>query len=108
VNRKDPSELCANKIIHVFLSSEAMADIVLLFRRNPTLIDCGDHIASRIGRKGESVESDLKELVKLGVLAAQKIGKRTWFGLDVKKDRQIQEIIRNYIHSCAESSKGEN
>jgi predicted transcriptional regulator len=67
------------------------------------LIDNGDHIASRIGRRGESVERDLKKLAKLGVLEAEKIGKKTWFGFDAKKDRQIQEIIKNYIRSCAES-----
>lgn len=103
VNRKDTSQLYAKRIIDVFLSSEAMADIVLLFRRNPMLIDNGDHIASRIGGKGESVERDMKRLANLGVLNAEKIGKKTWFGFNAKKDRQIQEIIKNYISSCAES-----
>jgi len=98
--------LSPKRIIDVFLSSEAMADIVLLFRRNPMLIDSGDHIASRIGRKGECVERDLKKLAKLGVLDAQKIGKRTWFGFDAKRDRQIQEIIKNYIRSCAGTPRG--
>ena len=100
--------MCANRIIDVFLSSEAMADIVLLFRRNPMLIDYGDHIASRIGRHGESVKRDLKKLAKLGVLDAEKIGKKTWFGFDAKKDRQVQEIIKNYIRSCAGKVREEN
>jgi predicted transcriptional regulator len=80
-----------------------MADIVLLFRRNPMLIDCADNIASRIGRKGESVERDLKKLARLGVLDAEKIGKKTWFGFDVKRDKEIQGVIKNYIRSCAET-----
>jgi len=102
------SQSSANRIIGVFLSSEAMADIVLLFRRNPTLIDHEDHIASRIGRKGKSIEKDLKKLEKLRVLNAQKIGQKTWFGFDAKKDREIQEIIKDYIRSCAKSAKEEN
>jgi len=105
VDKKETSQLFPKKIIDIFLSSEAMADIVLLFRRNPMLIDYADHIASRIGRKGECVERDLKKLAKLGVLDVQKIGKKTWFGFDVKRDRQVQEIIKNYIRSCAQSPR---
>ena len=103
VDKEETSQLSPKRIIDVFLSSEAMADIILLFRRNPLLIDFGDHIASRIGRKGECVERDLKKLVKLGILDAEKIGEKTWFGFDAKRDRQVQEIIENFIRSCAES-----
>lgn len=94
--------MCAKRIIEVFLSSETMADIVLLFRGNPRLIDYGDRIASRIGRNHESVVNDLGKLVELGVLNAEKIGKQTLYGFDAKKDKQIQEIIKNYIFACAE------
>ena len=105
VDKEETPQLSAKRIIDVFLSSEAMADIVLLFRRNPMLIDHGDHISSRIGRKGECVERDLNKLVKLGVLDAHKIGKKTWFGFDAKRDRQVQEVIENYIRSCAQSPR---
>jgi hypothetical protein len=105
VHKEETLQLSPKRIIDVFLSSEATADIVLLFRRNPMLIDYGDHIASRIGRKGECIERDLKKLAKLGVLDAQKIGKKTWFGFDAKRDRQVQKIITNYIRSCAESPR---
>ena len=79
-----------------------MADIVLLFRGNPRLIDYGDRIASRIGRNHESVVNDLRKLVELGLLNAEKIGKQTLYGFDAKKDKQIQEIIRNYIYTRTE------
>ena len=105
MDKGETSQLCPKRIIDVFLSSEAMADVVLLFRRNPMLIDYGDDIASRIGRKGECVERDLKKLAKLGVLDAQKIGRKTWFGFDAKRDRQVQRIIKNYIRSCAENPR---
>ena len=104
MKKVDTSQLCAKGIIDVFLSSEAMADIVMLFRNNPMLIDYGDRIASRIGRNGESIGRDLRKLTKLGILGTEKIGKQTWFGFDAKRDRQIQEIIKNYIRSRVESA----
>ena len=105
MKKEETSQLCAKRIIDVFLSSEAMADIVMLFRNNPRLIDCGDRIASRIGRKGESMGRDLEKLAKLGILDVEKIGKQTWFGFDAKRDGQIQEIIKNYIRSRAEIAR---
>jgi len=107
MKKEDASQLSAKGIIDVFLSFEAIADIILLFRRNPTLVDSGDGIAARIGRNGKSIRRDLKKLTNLGILHMEKIGKQSWFGFDSKRDRQIQEIIKNYIRSCAECT-GEN
>jgi len=102
VKERDTMRVCAKGIIDVFLSSETMADIVLLFRGNPRLIEYGDRIASRIGRNHESVANDLRKLVELGILHAEKIGKQTLYGFDAERDKQIQEIIRNYICTRAE------
>jgi hypothetical protein len=84
-------------MVDIFLSSEIMADIVLLFRGNPQLIISEDHIASKVGKKPESIKNDLRKLVKLGVLRIEKIQKQNWFGFDVEKDRKIQRIIEAYI-----------
>jgi DNA-binding transcriptional ArsR family regulator len=105
---KKASQVCAKRIIDVFLSSEAMADIVLLFRGNPTLIDHEEHIASIIGKDGMSIQGDLKKLTELGILEAERIGKKTWFGLDIKRDLQIQEMIKDYILSCGSRSNRSN
>ena len=107
MRKEDAFEYSAERIIDVFLSFEAMADIILLFRRNPKLVDCADNIAARIGRNGKSIKGDLKRLTKLGILDAQKIGRQSWFGFDSKRDRQIQKVIKNYIRSCADAV-GEN
>jgi hypothetical protein len=87
----------AKRIIEVFLSSEIMVDIVLLFRNNPRLIASEDHIASKLGKSAESIKDDLKQLVRLGILKIEKSGRQSWFGLDVEKDMQIQELIEAYI-----------
>ena len=105
---KKASQVCAKRIIDVFLSSEAMADIVLLFRGNPKLIAHEEHIASRIGKDVGSIERDLKKLTKLGILGAEKIGKKTWFGFDMRRDLQIQETIKDYILSCSSRSNRAN
>ena len=89
----------AKKIIEVFLSSEIMADIVMLFRGNPQLIANGNHIAFRVGRNLESIEKDLKKLVKLGILRIEKSRRQNWFGLDAEKDKQIQRAIETYIRN---------
>jgi predicted transcriptional regulator len=99
LKKSDESEALARRIVDVFLSSETMADIVLLFRSNPRLIDSEDHIASRIGQNCDSVSRDLKKLAELGILHTEKIGKRTWFGFDGERDKRIQEIVKNYIRS---------
>jgi DNA-binding transcriptional ArsR family regulator len=87
----------SKRIVDIFLSSETMADIVLLFRGNPQLIISEDHIASRVGKNLESIRNDLRKLVKLGILRIENSGGQNWFGFDVEKDRKIQRIIEAYI-----------
>lgn len=97
MKQKEKAGLPAKKIIDVFLSSEIMTDIVMLFRGNPHLIVNGNHIASRVGRNLQSVEKDLKRLVKLGILRIERSGRQNWFGFDAEKDSQIQIAIETYI-----------
>jgi DNA-binding transcriptional ArsR family regulator len=97
LKQKDDPGSASKRIVDIFLSSEIMADIVLLFRGNPQLIISEDHIASKVGKNPESIRNDLRKLVKLGILKIEKSGRQSWFGFDVEKDRKIQRIIEAYI-----------
>ena len=44
-----------------------------------------------------SLNVDLNELAKLGILKTMKIGKQMWFAYDDKRDPEIQQIQRDYI-----------
>jgi len=87
----------SKRIVDIFLSSEIMADIVLLFRGNPQMIISEDHIASKVGKNPESIRNDLRKLVKLGVLKIERSERQNWFWFDMEKDRKIQRIIETYI-----------
>jgi len=97
LKQKDSPRSASKRIVDIFLSSEIMADIVLLFRGNPQLIISEDHIASKVGKNPELIRNDLRRLVKLGILRIEKSGKQNWFGFDVEKDTKIQRIIEAYI-----------
>ncbi len=56
-----------------------------------------DNIALEIGRTDASIEDDLEELVKLGILKATKVGGRILFGLDETRDSELQKIIMEFI-----------
>jgi len=81
------------------LSSEVKGDLLILFHKNPGLIDTIDDVARRIGRTTSIVESDVKDLVDLGLLKTRRIGKSEVIFLDRVRDREIQVIVANHIRS---------
>lgn len=81
------------------LSSEMKGDILVLFHKNPGLIDNIDGVARRIGRTASTVESDVKDLVNLGVLKTKRIGKSEVILLNHTRDKEIQDIVANHIRS---------
>lgn len=79
------------------LSTGTKADLLVLFHRNPGLIDTVDGIAKRMGRKGYAIASDVNELVESSVLERKKVGKAEVFYLNREKDRKAQSEIADYI-----------
>jgi hypothetical protein len=68
-------------LLQNLLGSDLKAQLLVLFRRNPGLIDAIDGIAIRVGKKKESVEPDLKDLVEVGVV----------------KDAEVQRAVGSYL-----------
>jgi hypothetical protein len=103
-DRTGPKELRKTKrIMRILLSSDAMCEIVLLFRAKPQLLLTKRDIAIRIEKKPESINSELKELVELGLLEKKKIGIHMRFMSNTKKDGEIQDRIEDYISSVSQS-----
>jgi len=84
-------------LLENLLSSDGKAKLILLFRRNPGLIDGAEGIARRVGNKKESVEADLKDLVKAGVVRERRIGSTPVFSLDQKKDAEVKRSVGSYL-----------
>jgi len=95
----------AQQIIATLLSSEVRGDLLVLFHRNSGLVDTIDGVARRIGRTGFSIENDVRDLVKLGVLKTKKIGSSEVILLDRARDREVLEAVANHIKSVNRSER---
>ncbi len=79
------------------LGSEIRGDLLVLFHRNPGLMDTVDGIARRIGRTTVAVISEVRELLQLGLLKQKRIGTSEVVFLDRAKDREILESVANHL-----------
>ena len=79
------------------LASEVRGDLLVLFHRNPGLIDTVDGVARRIGRATVAVISDVRELLVLGILRQKRIGTSEVVFLDRAKDRELLESVANHL-----------
>jgi predicted transcriptional regulator len=95
----------ADQLISTLLGSEVRGDLLVLFHRNPGLIDTIEGVARRIGRSPGSIQSDVKELIRLGVLKEKKIGRTEVIFLDREKDRELLESVADHIRSSGAASQ---
>ncbi len=79
------------------LSSQVKAELLVLYHKNPGLVDTSEGVARRIGMVAKSVEGDVKDLVNLGVLATKRIGNSEVIFLNREKDKEVQEMVSDYI-----------
>jgi len=92
----------ATQVLIKLLATEATGDLLVLFHKNPGLIDTIDGVARRIGKTEPDVESDVKILVDLGILKRRKIGSSEVVSLDRQKDREIQETVAKHLKNDRE------
>ena len=86
-----------NRLFEMLISTEAKGDLLVLFYKNPGLIDTHKAVARRIRRIAKSIEADVRDLVTLGVFKVRQIGRREVLLLDRSKDRETQETIVNQL-----------
>jgi len=89
--------LSGSEILSTLLGSEIRGDLLVLFHRNPGLIDTVDGVARRIGRTTVAVISEVRELLQLGVLKQRRIGTSEVIFLDRAKDREVLESVANHL-----------
>ena len=82
-----------NRLFEMLISTEVKGDLLVLFHKNPGLIDTPEGVARRIGRIANSIEADVRDLVTLGILKVRQIGSRDVLLFDRSKDRETQETI---------------
>jgi hypothetical protein len=80
-----------------FFSTEIKGDLLILFHRNPGLIDTIDAVARRIGRTSKAIEEDIKDLLAIGILRTRKIGAYEVITFNRSKDDEVQERIVNHL-----------
>jgi len=86
-----------NRLFEMLISTEVKGDLLVLFHKNPGLIDTHEGVARRIGRIAKSIEADVRDLVTLGILKVRQIGGREVLLFDRSKDRETQETIVNQL-----------
>lgn len=86
-----------NHLFQLMLSSEIKGDLLVLFHKNPGLMDTFDGVARRIGRMGKGIDADVRDLVKIGVLGTRQVGGREIIFLDRTKDKAAQQTIVDYL-----------
>ncbi len=86
-----------NQLFQSMLSSEIKGDLLVLFHKNPGLIDSLDGVARRIGRIGTSIQADVQDMVNVRILGKKQIGGREMIFLDRSGDKAAQETIMKYL-----------
>ncbi len=81
----------------MLFSTEVKGDLLVLFHKNPGLIDTYEGVARRIGRIAKSIEADVKDLTSLGILKTRRVGSREVIYFDRSKDRETQETIVDHL-----------
>jgi len=84
-------------IVKRLFSSENKVDLLALFHKNPGLIDTMAGVARRIGRTADTIETDVRAFVDLGLLRTTRIGKLEAIRLSRARDTEIQEILVRYM-----------
>ena len=88
-----------NQLFQSMLSSEIKGDLLVLFHKNPGLIDSLEGVARRIGRVGTTIQSDVQDMVNAHVLGTRQIGGREIIFLDRSGDKAAQETILDYLRN---------
>ncbi len=81
------------------MANETRADLLIMFRKNPGLVDSMEGVARRIGRTQAAIQEDVAELVALGVLRTRKLGNREFISIDRLKDKEVQNEVGEFLQN---------
>jgi len=86
-----------NELFQMLFSTEVKGDLLVLFHKNPGLIDTFEGVARRIGRIAKAIDADVRDLLTLGVLRSKQVGGHQVLYLDQSRDKATQETIVNHL-----------
>src|SRR5215467_8050161 len=100
--------MSAAQMLETLLATEVTGELLVLFHRNPGLIDTLDCVARRIGRSGNAIEDDVRSLLDLGILKTKRIGNNEVLLLDSARDREVLETIAKHLKNLGGIEKIDN
>jgi predicted transcriptional regulator len=92
----------ASRILDKMLSSDAKADLLILFNKYPNHAYNTDEIAERIGKAGAKIDKDLKDLIELGLISRKKARRSDVIRYNRRRATEIQRILATYITKTLE------
>jgi len=81
----------------MLLSSGTKGDLLILFHRNPGLMDTIDGIARRMGKRAPDIAPEISELTGVAILHKKAVGRSEVYFLNRQRDEQIKGEIAAYI-----------
>ena len=75
-------------------------DLVRFFHDNPYAADSAENIARFAGRDARTVDRELQELVRSGVLEAYIAGNANTQIYRYVKDQQIRDAVQSFVIAC--------
>jgi hypothetical protein len=79
------------------LSSEVKGELLMLFHRNPGLVDTAEGVARRLGRTPKEITADVEDFVDMGLLRTRNLGSSEVISLDRDRDREVQASLEGHF-----------
>jgi predicted transcriptional regulator len=85
------------ELLERLLGSESKGELLMLFHKNPGIVDSIDGVARRIGRSSAQIEGDVKDFIEIGLFKTANAGKITLISFNRTRDEEVQASITKYI-----------
>ena len=85
------------ELLERLLSSESKGELLMLFHKNPGIVDSIEGVARRIGKGKDQIEGDVKDFLDLGLFNTVTAGKMVLISFSKERDREIQDSVTRYI-----------
>ena len=82
----------STKLFERLLDTDVKADLLTLFHNHPNLQETSEGLARKIGRRTTEVESELEDLVQLGILKRAQV-----YSFGTERDGEIQDAISKQL-----------
>jgi hypothetical protein len=90
-------DLGGKDLLEILLGSESKGELLMLFHKNPGIVDTVEGVARRIGRGKDEIEGDIKDFTEIGLLRVVNVGKLALLSFDKQKDAEIQASMTQFI-----------